>query len=93
MNTPNLLQNSAASQVKSSKGPGADNRPIIKLGNPGIKVGGRAITVSRPVKVNGELVLKGGKTGAKYRGYNRKLSLTRNPNLIPEEPDPDAKTG
>ena len=86
------MHNSAASQDKSSKGPGADNRAIKKLANPGIKVGGRAINLSRPVKVNGELRLKGGKTGAKLKGYNRKLSQIRNLNHIPEEPDPEAQT-
>ena len=64
----------------------------MKLGDPGIKVGGRAITISRPVKVNGELILKGGKTGAKTRVNYRKLSLTRNRNPILKVPDLEAKT-
>ena len=93
LDTPIQMQISAASHDQPNKGPGAiTDSPINKLGNPGIKVGGRVITISRPVKVNGELVLKGGKTGAKSRKNNRKLSLTRNPNPIPKVPDPEAKT-
>ena len=90
--TPILTQISAAGQEQPSKGPGAiRGGPIKQLESRGIKVGARQIILSKPVKVNGKLVLNGGNTGAKSRKIKGKLSINRDNNSISEEPDPDLK--
>ena len=88
LNTPIRKQISAAGQEQPSKGPGAiRGGPIKQLESRGIKVGARQIILSKPVKVNGKIVLNGGITGAKSRKIKGKLSF----NSISEEPDPDLK--